>query len=60
MSGVGLKKRAPFSDCLDIFLCHAWNTRKGTAKQLQDVLEMGGVSVWLYENNVALGTSLLR
>lgn len=44
----------------DVFLCHAWGDRQGAAKDLHDLLEMYGVSVWFSEKDVALGTSLVR
>ena len=47
-------------DLRDIFLCHAWDDRKGAAKVLHDILESLGVSVWFSEKDVALGAPLLR
>jgi hypothetical protein len=47
-------------DLRDIFLCHAWDDRQGAAKELHDLLESRGVSVWFSEKDVALGTPLLR
>jgi TIR domain len=44
----------------DFFLCHAWDDRAGAAKELHDLLESRGVSVWFSEKDVALGTPLLR
>ncbi|MEZ5086633.1 MAG: toll/interleukin-1 receptor domain-containing protein [Tessaracoccus sp.] len=44
----------------DVFLCHAWGDRQGTAQELHDLLEGFGVSVWFSEKDVALGTSLVR
>ena len=44
----------------DVFLCHAWDDRKDAAKDLHDLLEAKGVSVWFSEKDVALGTPLLR
>ncbi|WP_456655818.1 toll/interleukin-1 receptor domain-containing protein [Bradyrhizobium sp. JR3.5] len=55
-----VEKRAPSPDLRDIFLCHAWDDRQGSAKQLHDLLEARGVKVWFSEKDVALGTSLLR
>jgi len=55
-----IEKRATLPDRRDVFLCHAWDDRKGTAKELHDLLESKGVSVWFSEKDVALGTSLLR
>jgi predicted nucleotide-binding protein len=44
----------------DVFLCHAWDDRQGTAKELHDLLDSLGVSVWFSEKDVGLGTPLLR
>jgi hypothetical protein len=48
------------SDLRDVFLCHAWDDRKGAAKELHDLLESHGVSVWFSEKDVGLGVPLLR
>jgi hypothetical protein len=55
-----IEKRAPLPDRRDVFLCHAWDDRGGAAKELHDLLESRGVSVWFSEKDVALGTPLLR
>lgn len=55
-----VEKRAPQLDLRDVFLCHAWDDRRGVAKDLHDLLESRGVSVWFSEKDVGLGTSLLR
>ena len=55
-----VEKRASLPDLRDVFLCHAWDDRGGAAKELQDLLESRGVSVWFSEKDVVLGTSLLR
>jgi hypothetical protein len=55
-----IEKRAPLPDPRDIFLCHAWDDRGGAAKELHDLLESRGISVWFSEKDVALGTPLLR
>lgn len=54
------EKRASLPALRDVFLCHAWDDRKEAAKQLHDLLELHGVSVWFSEKDVLLGTSLLR
>lgn len=54
------EKRASLPDLRDIFLCHAWDDRRGAAKELHDLLEGRGVSVWFSEKDVLLGTPLLR
>ena len=43
-----------------MFLCHAWDDRKESAKDLHDLLETLGVSVWFSEKDVLLGQPLLR
>jgi hypothetical protein len=55
-----VEKRAPPPDPRDIFLCHAWDDRQGAAKALHGLLVARGVSVWFSENDVPLGTPLLR
>ncbi len=55
-----VEKRAYLPDLRDVFLCHAWDDRKGAAKELHDLLESKGVSVWFSEKDVLLGSSLLR
>lgn len=32
-------------DLCDVFLCHAWDDRQGSAKELYDLLEARGVRV---------------
>ena len=55
-----IEKRSTIPDLRDVFLCHAWDDRKDSAKQLHDLLEDNGVSVWFSEKDVLLGSSLLR
>ena len=55
-----IEKRPRPPDPRDVFLCHAWDDRGGAAKELHDLLELRGVSVWFSEKDVALGTPLLR
>lgn len=55
-----VEKRASLPDLRDVFLCHAWDDRQGAAKELHDLLETLGVSVWFSEKDVGLGTTLLR
>ena len=55
-----VEKRASLPDLRDVFLCHAWDDRKEAAKELHDLLESRGVTVWFSEKDVALGTPLLR
>jgi hypothetical protein len=55
-----IEGRASLLDPRDVFLCHAWDDRGGPAKELHDLLESHGVSVWFSEKDVALGMPLLR
>lgn len=55
-----IEKRSELPDLRDVFLCHAWDDRKGAAKELHDMLESKGVTVWFSEKDVLLGSSLLR
>lgn len=55
-----LEKQSIKPDLRDIFLCHAWNDRKDSAKELYDLLESLEVSVWFSEKDIPLGTSFLR
>lgn len=55
-----VEKRSDLPDLRDVFLCHAWDDRKGAAKELHDLLESKGISVWFSEKDVFLGSSLLR
>jgi len=55
-----VEKRASVPDLRDVFLCHAWDDRQGAAKELHDLLESRGVSVWFSEKDVLLGATLLR
>jgi len=55
-----VENRASLPDLRDVFLCHAWDDRREVAKELHDLLESRGVSVWFSEKDVTLGTSLLR
>lgn len=55
-----VETRASLPELRDVFLCHAWDDRRGTAKDLHDLLESLDVSVWFSEKDVLLGTTLLR
>ncbi len=55
-----VEQQASLPDRRDVFLCHASDDRSGAAKELHDLLESLGVSVWFSEKDVALGTPLLR
>jgi hypothetical protein len=47
-------------DLRDCFLCHAWDDRQGSAKQLNDLLEAAGVKVWFSEKDLGLGVPMMR
>lgn len=55
-----VERRSSLPDLRDVFLCHAWDDRKDSAKSLHDLLESKGVTVWFSEKDVLLGSSLLR
>ncbi len=55
-----VEKRSKLPDLRDVFLCHAWDDRKDAAKELCDLLESKGVTVWFSEKDVPLGSPLLR
>lgn len=55
-----VEKRSNLPDLRDVFLCHAWDDRKDAAKELHDLLESKGVTVWFSEKDILLGSSLLR
>lgn len=55
-----IEGQGALSDRYDLFLCHAWDDRRETAKDLHDALESIGVTVWFSEKNVVLGTPLMR
>lgn len=48
------------TDQRDLFLCHAWDDRKGSALELNNMLKALDVTVWFSEMDVPLGTSLIR
>jgi predicted nucleotide-binding protein len=47
-------------DLRDVFLCHAWDDRQGSAKELHDLLEELGVRVWFSEKDLGLGVPMMR
>jgi hypothetical protein len=47
-------------DLRDMFLCHAWDDRQGSAKDLYDLLKAQGVKVWFSEEDIRLGVPFLR
>ncbi|HKW34601.1 MAG TPA: toll/interleukin-1 receptor domain-containing protein [Candidatus Acidoferrum sp.] len=55
-----VEKLVPLPEGRDFFLCHAWDDRAGAAKELYDLLQSRGVSVWFSEKDIGLGTPFLR
>lgn len=51
---------AAVPDIRDAFLCHAWDDRKESAKELHDLLEAAGVKVWFSEKDLGLGVPMMR
>jgi len=47
-------------DLRDVFLCHAWDDRRGAAAELHDLLVAHVVSVWFSEKDIVLGQPFLR
>ncbi len=47
-------------DLRDVFLCHAWDDRRGAATELHDLLVEEDVSVWFSERDIVLGQPFLR
>jgi len=44
----------------DLFLCHAWDDREGCAKELYGHLKSNGASVWFSEEDLPLGSLMIR
>jgi hypothetical protein len=55
-----VEKQMPLPEGRDFFLCHAWDDRTGVAKELYELLQSRGVSVWFSERDISLGTPFLR
>lgn len=47
-------------DLRDVFLCHAWDDRQGSAKELHELLVAAGVKVWFSEKDLGLGVPMMR
>jgi hypothetical protein len=50
----------PRAESYDLFLCHAWDDRRGTATELHELLEAEDVSVWFSEKDIVLGQPFMR
>ena len=44
----------------DLFLCHAWDDREGSAKELYGHLKSNGATVWFSEEDIPLGSLMIR
>lgn len=55
-----VEERATQPDLRDVFLCHAWDDRQGTAKELHDLLVAAGIKVWFSEKDLGLGVPMMR
>ena len=53
-------KQTKVPEKYDLFLCHAWDDRKGVAKELYEKLIAMGISVWFSEKDLPLGSTMLR
>lgn len=47
-------------DLRDVFLCHAWDDRRGAAKELHELLVAAGVKVWFSEKDLGLDVPMMR
>jgi hypothetical protein len=55
-----IESRGQLSELRDLFLCHAWDDRRGVATELNKLLEGRGVSVWFSEKDILLGQPFMR
>jgi hypothetical protein len=55
-----IESRGQLPELRDLFLCHAWDDRRGVATELNDLLEAKGVSVWFSEKDILLGQPFMR
>jgi hypothetical protein len=55
-----VEARAKVPELKQLFLCHAWDDRQGSAKVLYDLLIARKVSVWFSEADIALGEPFMR
>lgn len=47
-------------DKRDLFLCHAWDDRESSAKELHGHLRTSGATVWFSEEDIPLGSLQMR
>lgn len=55
-----IESQGSLAERRDLFLCHAWDDRRGPAARLNDLLEAAGVSVWFSEKDILLGQPFMR
>lgn len=55
-----VESRGLLPELRDLFLCHAWDDRRGVATELNNLLEAQGVSVWFSEKDILLGQPFMR
>lgn len=55
-----VEARAGRPELRDVFLCHAWDDRRGVAAELNELIEAAGASVWFSEKDIVLGQPFLR
>lgn len=55
-----IESRRQLPELRDLFLCHAWDDRRGAATELNDLLEAKGVSIWFSEKDILLGQPFMR
>ena len=55
-----VESRGHLTELRDLFLCHAWDDRRGAATKLTALLEAQGVSVWFSEKDILLGQPFMR
>ncbi|HVE45896.1 MAG TPA: toll/interleukin-1 receptor domain-containing protein [Acidimicrobiales bacterium] len=55
-----IESRGQLAELRDLFLCHAWDDRRGVATELNNLLEAQGVSVWFSEKDILLGQPFMR
>ena len=49
-----------YPDRRDLFLCHAWDDRQGSAAELHRQLKANGATVWFSEEDIPLGSLMTR
>ncbi|MES2938369.1 MAG: toll/interleukin-1 receptor domain-containing protein [Pseudomonadota bacterium] len=54
------RRAAEQPDLRDVFLCHAWDDRQGSALELHNLLVAAGVKVWFSEKDLGLGVPMMR